>query len=259
MGGRVVLIGSCVTRDIWQFAASEPRDMLFLARTSLVSLMSGAPRTSPLFSGLNFDSEFQRRCVIADVSKSTLRDIELFKPSFLLLDFMDERFDLLDVDGAIVSLSHDFQACGLAATPWARAGRRVPRDSPEAMEQWTAAVRRFIGWVRRLGDVVTVLHSAPWVTRAVQGEDIDATPVVPLDTVCQICADRVVDVVRYGALAEDYNRLFGALMPEAAIVRADPGNQIGALGHVWGPSPFHYARSYYGDVGAKLKALGIRV
>ncbi len=233
--------------------------MHFIARTSLASVMSRAPTTPLSFEGLDFDSEFQRRCVISDVTKSTLRDIEAFRPRFVLLDFIDERFDLLEIDGAIVALSHDFQACGLGGTPWAQAGRRIARDSAEASQLWNDAACRFVQWIRRLGSVETVLHRAPWVTRAVQGDDVDGLPTVALDTVCQICVDRLVSVSRFGALTDEYYSVFKTLMQEAKTIQADPGNLLGALGHVWGLTPFHYAKSYYRDVGTKLRKLGMEI
>ncbi len=257
--GRLAVIGSCVTRDVWQFAGVEPRDMFFTARTSLASVMSQKPMTIPSFVDVKFDSDFQQRCVVADVTKSLMRDIETFEPDFLILDFIDERFDLLEVQGALIALSHDFQACGLGSNTWARTGRRIARDSTEATRIWADAAGQFVEWARGLKGVETVLHEAPWVSQAVTGDDIDGSELVALDAVCQICCDRIVEVPRYAALAQQYNRTFAALMPEAARVQAEPKLLVGALGHVWGATPFHYARSYYLDIAVKLRQLGVGV
>ena len=37
---RIAIIGSCITRDLWPILGETPRDLLYVARTSLPSLFS---------------------------------------------------------------------------------------------------------------------------------------------------------------------------------------------------------------------------
>src|SRR6266481_212201 len=114
---RIAIVGSCITRDLWRFrggtSPSGPADLLYISRTSLPSLFAtpvkgfraavrppGGLRPQP------------HRALVADLSKTALARLVAFRPTHLIFDFIDERFDLLSVDGTLVTDSWELDASG---------------------------------------------------------------------------------------------------------------------------------------------------
>ena len=257
---RTALIGSCVTRDIWQFLPPLPQPFFFLSRTGLISIMAPKPAVDLPFSEAAWASDFQARCVTADVCKTVLDDLQAFKPDIIILDFIDERFDVVSAGGSYVTLSHDLQTAGLSKHLFAMGGRAIARDSSDALDLWRDAARRFVQFIRSspaLCGAQVLLHCAPWARVEVQGTHLDGAALLPVPEMHQITFDRVVSVQGYGAMMRDCYEAFAALMPEAKLLRASRETQVAASGHVWGQSPFHYIHEYYEDIYAKLLQSGV--
>ena len=83
--------------------------------------------------------------------------LETLQPRFLFLDLIEERFDLLELDGRLFTRSDAFDGAtfrycgreGLSAGELAACGRSIPRDSDEAAALWETACRRFVAETRR--------------------------------------------------------------------------------------------------------------
>lgn len=254
---RVAVVGSCVTRDVWQFFGKLPPDFYLVARSGLISITS-----PPLARGLDPEavglaSEFQKRSVIEDVNKLSLRRILDFQPDILIFDFIDERFDIAHVDDSFLSFSHEFQLAFRETNPFGSSLNIIDRLDPMVLDLWTDAARRlrkslFAGGL--LPQVKIVLHRAPWAVASVDGDDVGPVPVsvAPLH---QITFDKIVSVHAYRDLTETLYDIFEKEFPESISIKVDPSLCLSARGHVWGYSPFHYVRSYYGDFHKKLQAV----
>ena len=83
--------------------------------------------------------------------------LETLQPRYLFLDLIEERFDLLELDGRLFTRSDAFDGAtfrycgreGLSAEELAACGRIIPRDSDEAAALWETACRRFTEETRR--------------------------------------------------------------------------------------------------------------
>lgn len=129
---KVAIIGSCITRDLWGGRGDAFDDLLYVSRTSLPSLFAPAlaafrPEGSPP-SGLG---AFQHRAMVADIAKTALERVVAFRPSHLILDLIDERFDLLAAGVSLVTLSWELEASGYLAQPAFGEARRIARLSEE--------------------------------------------------------------------------------------------------------------------------------
>ena len=195
------------------------------------------------------------------MNKKTLPALAAFRPDTIILDFIDERFDLLQVGRAFVSHSHELQAGGGPAMEWAAGARLIDRMTAEATSLWAAAARRFALLLRTapaLRDARVILHKAPWVTRQVAGADPAANETAIATPIHQqITFGKIVEVAAYGRLMEHYYALMQKVLPEMQTVEVSPDLHVGAGAHMWGASPFHYVDSYYRDFNAKLRVLGI--
>ena len=118
MSPRVAILGSCVTRDIWslpRFTIEDRRAVLALCRTSLASLFAEpcrglAPPPRPLPHGI---SPWEVRMVGHDLGKTGPANLVAFQPTHLILDLIDERFDLLRCGEQVATLSWEAHLLGL--------------------------------------------------------------------------------------------------------------------------------------------------
>jgi hypothetical protein len=250
---RVAIIGSCITRDLWPIRG-EFAELLYVSRTSLPSLFStpvkgvraAAEPPAPL-------GRHQHRAVIADLGKTALADLVAFRPSHLIFDFIDERFDLLSLDGVLATRSWELEVSGyLSQKAFARA-RTVPRLTDACHRLWSRGAAEMAAFVRAtpLKDATLILHSARWADRY---RDQRGRP-QPLPTP-EILPGRPERIADHNGLLAAYEAEFAALMPPMARVEA-PDQRLSDARHRWGLSPFHYVPAYYEEIWRQLQALGV--
>jgi hypothetical protein len=255
---RTAIIGSCITRDIWRECGVPLDEVLYISRTSLPSLVSRPvhgpviPADPPPIDGIGRHS---LRMVAADLEKTALAALVAHRPTHIVFDFIDERFDLLDQEGAIVTHSWELDCLGLIGGPGLTDPRAIPRLSDEADEVWRSGLQKVADLLHAppLADAAVILHHAQWadVYRDKQGGTGS------FGGVLHIWQGRPAAFSAHNALLERYRDLFLAAAPRAQVVQAAPPFQVADEGHIWGLSPFHYVPGYYPDVWRQLQALGV--
>lgn len=250
---RTAIIGSCITRDLWPIRG-DPDGLLYVSRTSLPSLFSKPIRGfRPSARPPGELKRHQHRALTADLQKTALAALVAFRPTHLIFDFIDERFDLLSVDGAIATHSWELEASGYLAQPAFRSARCIPRLSAACDRLWAGAAAEFAAFVRAtpLKDARLILHSARWASsrRDRKGRE-RALPTV------EVLPGRATDLGAHNRLLESYEAEFRALMPAMAEAAA-PDDRIADDAHQWGLSPFHYVPGYYEAIWRQLEGLGV--
>lgn len=100
----VNIFGSCVTRDAIEYDDSESIKLLvYIARQSVISAVSKPINLQQ--NDIRLDSEFQRRQVYYDLAKKAFEVFENSKSDLLLIDFIDERLELIKYKGSICTKS----------------------------------------------------------------------------------------------------------------------------------------------------------
>jgi len=250
---RIAIIGSCITRDLWPIRGDAP-DLLYVSRTSLPSLLSapvkGFRPAERLPDGLHGQ---QHWALVADIRKTALAELVAFRPTHVIFDFIDERFDLLAVKGATVTHSWELEVSGYMAQPPFRAARAIPRLSGACERLWAEAAGEFAAFVRAtsLKDARLILHAARWAASRRDRKGRER----PLSGV-EILPGRATDLGAHNRLLASYEAEFRRLMPPMAEVAA-PDHHIADDGHRWGLSPFHYVPAYYDEIRRQLQALGV--
>ena len=259
---RVAIVGSCISRDLWRFrgglvaktAPEPPSPMLYVSRTSLPSLFATPvagfrPAVKPP-GGLKPPPH---RALVADLSKTALAELVAFRPTHLIFDFIDERFDLLSVGASLVTDSWELEASGYRRQPAFRGARAIPRLSPACERLWLDAAAQFAALIRAtpLAEAKLILHSARWAERRLnpQGREARMTGV-------EVLPGQVADIAAHNALLARYEAAFCALMPPMARVEA-PTQRLADDEHLWGLSPFHYVPAYYAEIWRQLDELGL--
>lgn len=230
---KLFVLGSCVSRDIWSVnGTSEALELAgYIARTSLGSAFGTIPAPRGIAAKARLiESGFQRRMVIADLDKQASNILQTTPFDYVLLDFIDERFDLTRFPGwppeAVYTLSAEFRRLGRVP------GATLIRSGSQAhLDAWHRGLSVL---VETVGRERLILNRAFWATHTTDGELLgDEWAVTPHNAYLQKL---------YGLAEASGLKHFVDYPPK---VRADPA-------HRWGLAPFHYEASLYQHVRTQI-------
>jgi hypothetical protein len=192
--------------------------------------------------------------VVADLTKTALAELVAFRPTHLIFDFIDERFDLLSAGGTLVTDSWELEASGYRKQAAFRGARTIPRLSAACERLWVEAAAEMAALVRAtpLAQARLILHSARWAEQRRESPGRETRLAG-----AEIMPGEAGDIGRHNVLLARYEAAFTQVMPSMARVEA-PAHRLADAGHQWGLSPFHYVPDYYAEIWRQLAALGVR-
>ena len=252
---RVAIIGSCITRDLWPVQGEALREVLYVSRTSLPSLLSPAtpgfvPHEAPP-GGLK---RHQHNAVVADLRKSALRALLAHEPTHIIFDFIDERFDLLNTGAGFATHSWELEVSGYLSQPALAGSAPLPRLSEGSDRLWIEAAGEMLALIRAtpLRRARLILHEAQWATHERPAPRRGAKPLAEVE----LWGGRTAEIERHNMMLARYQAAFMALAPEADKVAAS-NLRIADASHRWGLSAFHYVPEYYEEIWRQLRNLGV--
>lgn len=251
-GDRVAILGSCVTRDLWRMAGAPAEGLLYVSRTRLPSLFAARP------AGLALPADAPpglrpnpAKALRADLSKTGLDALIRFRPDLVILDYIDERFDLLAGAGGIVTASWELATSGWDALPPLPDLNRIDALGEADATLWRRsldALATLFAPGGALSGARVVLHEAAWA-----GALRDASGrVEALEPDLEITPGRRAPRVAHNARLGRMHAATRAAIPGLTVVRAPDPLVLADPGHVWGLSPFHYVSDYYAEVWRQL-------
>ncbi|WP_312163920.1 DUF6270 domain-containing protein [Phenylobacterium sp.] len=253
---RVAVIGSCITRDVWPIVGEAPTDdLLYISRTSLPSLFA------PPLKGVEISEDlppalavFPHRSMVADLHKSALAALVEHRPTHIIFDFVDERLDLLAVQGTIVTHSWELDVSGYLGQPAFEGARDIPRTSPASDLIWRQGLDQMAALLRMtpLAEAALILHETKWATQYLD----EACVRRPFDVV-EIFTGKPASIADYNTVLAQHQNAFAAALPQAVRISAPADLHLADSRHRWGLSPFHYVEDYYRDIWRQLQALGV--
>lgn len=237
---RLGIFGSCVTRDLFEDPALRPALVRYASRSSLVSAVA-APVALDI-ARVRLDSAFQRRCVIEDFGKSFLAELERDRLDWLVVDLIDERFDVLRTPASYVTCSSAYRSAGLEDGDGFERVRRLTGEAATLVEE---AAREFAARVTAVLPAERVIvHRARWMTHYRDGGQVHAFPADRADFACHHNA----------ALDHAYDVLERHLGGRAATIDL-PRDHVADARHRWGLEPYHYEDAYNAAALERLRAL----
>ena len=166
---RILIFGNCTTRDAFSVEEAKGKYVIvdYYARSSLAGLYA-----RPSFDSLpeiRLASEFQRKVVRRNLEKSFVSRALDSQYDLLIIDLIDERYDLVEICGGLVSLSNELKNSGLA-TEFIRRGRRIASGSSEFRDRWLAGMRALVRDLSSAGlSGHIALNQVLWATRLQDG------------------------------------------------------------------------------------------
>ena len=227
---KLAVWGSCVTRDVLE-VGEHSFELEYFARTSLVSQASmPAPPPVPLPAGAGFGE----RMVREDLTKEVVADLVVSQPDILVLDLIDERFDVVRVQDSWYTMSDYYGRLGLEPALRAAATATSAYRTPQRLRLFAAAASLLAPeLVSALPRTRIVLHQAWYTARS-------ADPALPFYATATQHAQSSNDALSswYSSLRSAFGRRLHVVEPPRALLVGDPA-------HRWGLAHYHYAPAYY--------------
>lgn len=223
---RYFILGSCVTRDAFGEGSSAPGVAEYFARSPLGSMFADRPELEhPNFSAI--ESNFQRRMVEADWMKRVPRLLQETPYDYVLLDLIDERFDLAEAGGSVYSVSNELRLTGYNVGDAAIA-RFGSRRHQELFEEG------FSKLVEQVGSHRVIVSKAFWATQLADGTPTGSPAYIEA---ANATLQRLYEYVgQYDLRWIEY---------PADVLIGDPS-------HKWGVSPFHFVPEFYTRLRSEL-------
>jgi hypothetical protein len=241
-GAQIGIFGSCVSRDLLEDPALRPALRQYTSRSSVISVVADPVPLDP--DVVRLDSAFQKRCVVEDFAKSFFGQLEERRPDWLLVDLVDERFEILRTGGSCVTRSSAFVSAGLDEALDTADGA-VRRLTGEADELLAAAIARF---AERLTSILpperVVVHRAGWMTRYRDGDDVH-----------DFADDRAAFAERHNAALDRAYDALEAELAGAPVISLDRRRYVADAQHRWKLEPFHYEPAYNAAAIDRLRSL----
>jgi hypothetical protein len=236
------IFGSCVSRDLLEDPALRPALGQYTSRSSVISVVDDPVPLDP--DAVRLDSAFQKRCVVDDFAKTFFDQLEERPPDWLLVDLVDERFEVVRTGGSCVTRSSAFISAGLddALEPTDGAVRRLTREADALLD---AAIARF---TERLTGIVpahrVVVHRAGWMTGYRDGDAIHA-----------FTDERAAFAERHNAALDRAYDALEARLDGAPVIALDRRRYVADAQHRWKLEPFHYEPAYNAAAIDRLRNL----
>jgi hypothetical protein len=186
---------------------------------------------------------FGERVVREDLVGDVFEQVIAAQPHVLLIDLIDERFDVVRVGPRWYTMSDYYGRAGLEAPMRSLAEEAVAYRSPERAELFRAAVARVAPVLARaLPRTRLVLQQAWYTARSV---DPEAGEFYSTATAHAVSSNEALAGF-YESLRTSFGRRLHVIEPDRAQhLCSDPA-------HRWGLMHFHYVPGYYHDVLADV-------
>lgn len=235
----IMFVGSCVSRDVGRITDLKESISIgsYVARQSLISSFS-PPTSLPDFPS-KLESKFQQRMIDTDI-QSDLPNILINNHKnikVLLVDIMDERFDVKHSGAGWYTASDEFKKSG-----WSD---YIPNlsilkfSTADHFLHWKNSFILFINLLEEL-DLLenTFFITNKFATKTIQGDEIIQPSGLPSPS------KRNQQFAPYYDFIE--NNKLRTLNPPAEVTLSDKN-------HLWGVAGFHYADPFYHWISNQLK------
>ncbi len=232
---KCLITGSCVTRDAFEFDADLKSDMVnYHARTSLATLAPSNSYNNNEISTENSEainrlgSDFQRRMLLGDFTNNVLHSLKENNYDYIVMDLIDERFNLAVVGNKIITKSSEFVLSGI------REREVIDSFSEEFYELWCEGATKYISILKEVNALDKLLiNQVYWATKLANDEWIDPKKFSPHI------------IARYNYKMERMYDFLHQLLPPKQFITFTDEILRSDENHKWGLAPFHYQKVYY--------------
>lgn len=234
-----LILGSCVTRDIFDYVDKNEQVKDYYARESIISVMSNPLPIS--LEKINLSSNFQKRMVYYDCKKVFRKELYGGNKSFdyMIIDLIDERFTVIEIESTYITSSKELLESGICSDY-----KYYTLTFEEKNRIWKDSCRNFADFISPLVEKrKVILHEAYWTnTYSVDGKeekfDVETSKRVHLNNL----------------YLKQYYRFLKDYLGENLLVVSN-NHPVADPKHKWGLNPVHYTGDYYQSIYDSIERL----
>lgn len=232
----VSILGSCVTRDIFEYMDSEIYEIKnYFARTKIVSQLS--PPLDCSEKDIDLESAFKKKQVLNDFQKDQFKKLSANPSDYCLIDYIDERFPLIKVSKTYVTKSNELVISG-----WLDNKFYKEKQYKFWGNKWRLGYKYIGGYIENYLDQVTscfeesnlIIHKAYMVNSYLDQSGKR----------CTFDAPYLNYNKRVNKMLDFLYDFTISYLPGVKVIDLCDGYCADAQ-HKWGLSPMHYQKEYY--------------
>lgn len=241
----VVILGSCVARDSMEInnivSPLKLNVIEYIGRNSIAAF--GSKKVIYPKGSASLPSNFLTKCITYDLEKKTVEHVanSLARNRLLLLDFMDERFDLVEVKDSLITNSWDYREttlCKKHVTP-----DKVHKFySQFKIELWKDNFSKFVNEVSKTCLRKNIIIFLPAMTRVFYREN----DIVTFD-------ESRYKINEYNEMLQLFKAFLADAHPDIKIIEPLPWMMFCDYRHKWGGHPYHYNNYLYMYFSRQIK------
>ncbi|MDO5746075.1 MAG: DUF6270 domain-containing protein [Actinomycetaceae bacterium] len=233
---RIAIHGRCLARDTVEFGLTQPSELCYAARQSIVSVYRPVKLRQLLNTKLQ--SAFQNNNFQGDLAGDALQRILRFPHSdILLIDLIDERLGFyLSADGQVATCSID----GMVINAYDDLGWKHVKFG--TLTHFLYFTRAWLCYVRQLKQAElfhkTVVLQSSWALKSNTGQ------IHPVSVGLEV-----------QGMDKKFRPYFWLMkLTGVHILKVPDKYCITDEDHVWGPAPYHYIKPFYKWAGRRIEA-----
>ncbi len=215
---RVAILGSCISRDIFRIVELDSLVKEYRARTSIHSLVETV--AADLSQIKLPSSNFQAKMIISDFEK---RPLDFNNCDFLIIDLIDERFDIISNFNSTVTFSNELRNNNENLQP----NKIVKRGTGVEYEMWRQSLKK----LKYMIDIPIILHKSRLSNKINEnnsGVEINHNYITMMNERME----------KYEQIIYQELNIIGTIDVPTDLLISD-------VNHIWGYSPYHYVKEYY--------------
>lgn len=229
------IFGSCVTRDMLEYDRNNFRVGEYIARESIVSFLSNP--ISFKEKDIQLTSVFQRKQLIQDLEKSGLAQFRSNPGNLLIIDFIEERFDIGRIQGSYITISNEFiQSRIYSSKSYRKYNKKIWHNQVYFRLQ---NIKKYIRYFAQ--SLLSIYDQKQIIIHEVYMADqyIDET-----GCICSFTENYLFYNKKINQILEYMYYYLKIELPDAHIISLG-NNYVADKTHKWGLAPMHFQKEYY--------------
>lgn len=252
----ISIFGSCTSRDIFEAEKEKTFKIgAYIARQSIISALAEPMDFN--VSDIKLSSKFQREQVINDLKKNTFNALKSSKSKYLIIDLIDERFNLAKYKNSIVTLSNEMVQSKVL-------GEKFEPDKIRKIKNWKILKnkKQFLGESYIFNNILVENYIKEFCDKILsifEEENIIIHKALMVDKYIDKNGKKQIFPKNYLKNNNIVNKkliymydFLEKFMPKAKIID-ESLNYCADENHKWGLAPMHYSNKYYEDILKILK------
>lgn len=241
---RIVIHGSCITRDIFRNHPAGFDILRYYARSCISSVIA-APMVVNENDLPGLTSLFDRAIVANDLKKTLFRQVAALQVDYFLIDFIDERLNLLRNNASCITKSPELVTSQYPIIHQGDFTEVIRFDYP--LPDWKVDCDRYVEILTRIvpQDKIIIVRGK-WAEHFKEASG-NLTKFSG-DNDCSLDY-----IIKMNLMLDNYYDHLTAKLPKAGVVSYPPA--IAHLDHLWGLAPYHYLPEQYAQVYQEICSL----